>query len=181
MYYWSLNLIFKLKLKSRNWKVQYGHQAAILKVTLVKSNRLLSIYTSTCNVLLKFALDIQSLTEVKSPETDKSNMAARRPFWKWPLWKSKDFGPWPQTTCTLNLKLKFQSKLKLLSRNHVTHRVRIPKNPIWLPGDHFESDHRENSPVTQTTPEPTLLSWGGWPRKKIPLTPGHTASPVLWR
>ena len=28
--------------------------------------------------------------------------------------------------------------------------------------------HRENSPVTQTTPEPTLLSWGGWPRKKFP-------------
>ena len=28
------------------------------------------------------------------------------------------------------------------------------------------SDHRENSPVTQTTPEPTLLSWGGRPREK---------------
>ena len=27
-------------------------------------------------------------------------------------------------------------------------------------------DHRENSPVTQTTPQPTLLSWGGWPREK---------------
>ena len=26
--------------------------------------------------------------------------------------------------------------------------------------------HKENSPVTQTTPEPTLLSWGGWPREK---------------
>ena len=26
--------------------------------------------------------------------------------------------------------------------------------------------HRENSPVTQTTPEPTLLSWGGWPCEK---------------
>ena len=26
--------------------------------------------------------------------------------------------------------------------------------------------HRENSPVTQTTPEPTLLSWGVWPREK---------------
>ena len=28
------------------------------------------------------------------------------------------------------------------------------------------SIHRENSPVTQTTPEPTLFSWGGWPREK---------------
>ena len=26
--------------------------------------------------------------------------------------------------------------------------------------------HRENSPVTQTTPEPTVLTWGGWPREK---------------
>ena len=24
----------------------------------------------------------------------------------------------------------------------------------------------ENSPITQTTPEPTLLSWGGWPLEK---------------
>ena len=28
--------------------------------------------------------------------------------------------------------------------------------------------HRENSPVTQTTPEPTLSSLGGWPREKSP-------------
>ena len=40
-------------------------------------------------------------------------------------------------------------------------------------------NHRENSPVTQRTPEPTLLSWGGWPRKKFSPTPGHTASLVL--
>ena len=41
--------------------------------------------------------------------------------------------------------------------------------------------HRENSPVTQTTPEPTLLSWGGWPREKFAPNPGHTANPVLLR
>ena len=36
---WSLKLIFKanLKLESRNQKIQYGHQAAILKVTSLKS------------------------------------------------------------------------------------------------------------------------------------------------
>ena len=39
--------------------------------------------------------------------------------------------------------------------------------------------YKENSPITQTTPEPTLLFWGGWPREKIFPTPGHTASPVL--
>ena len=45
--------------------------------------------------------------------------------------------------------------------------------------------HRENnSPVSQITPEPTLLSWGGWPHEKIPPpphthTPSHDAKPSL--
>ena len=42
--------------------------------------------------------------------------------------------------------------------------------------------HRENSSVTQTTPEPTLsrLIWGGWPReKKTPLA--TLPNPVLSR
>ena len=46
--------------------------------------------------------------------------------------------------------------------------------------------HWENSSVTQTIPEPTLLSLGGWPREKSPPPPppptlGHTVSPVLSR
>ena len=63
--YWSLDwkFIAKLKLESRNRNIQYGHQAAILKVTLVKIHRLLSIPTG--NVLLKFGLDIQSQTKVR--------------------------------------------------------------------------------------------------------------------
>ena len=127
MCYWNLDFIFnaKLKLESGNWKMQYGHQAAILKVTLVKIDRLFS--THTCNLLQKFGLDIQSHTKVKSPETGKSNMAARQPFWKWHHWKSTGFGPWPQTTCIWNFKLKFQSKLELCSENHATHRVQIQK------------------------------------------------------
>ena len=58
----SLDLIFKanLKLESRNWKLQYGRQAAILKMTSLKINRLYSLYTS--NVQLNFELDIQSQT-----------------------------------------------------------------------------------------------------------------------
>ena len=33
--------------------------------------------------------------------------------------------------------------------------------------DQYGEDYlRENSPIIQTTPEPTLLSWGGWPRDK---------------
>ena len=39
--------------------------------------------------------------------------------------------------------------------------------------------HRENSPVTQSTPEPTLLSWGRWPCEKNSPTPGHIANTIL--
>ena len=39
--------------------------------------------------------------------------------------------------------------------------------------------HRENSPVTQTSPEPTLLSWGGGPREKIPPYPWPHGKPGL--
>ena len=40
------------------WKIQYGHQVAILKMTLLKMDKLLPIYISI--VLLKFRIDIQS-------------------------------------------------------------------------------------------------------------------------
>ena len=39
--------------------------------------------------------------------------------------------------------------------------------------------HRENSPVTQTTPEPTLLSWGGLPRGNFPPHPRPHSKPAL--
>ena len=64
--HWSLELIFKakLKLESGNQKLQYGHQAAILKVTSLKIIRLLPIYISI--VPLKFVVDIQSQTKVRA-------------------------------------------------------------------------------------------------------------------
>ena len=49
-------------------------------------------------------------------------MAAKRPFWKWRHWKSIGSCLWPPSTCRWNLKLKFQSKLDLCSRNHVVYR-----------------------------------------------------------
>ena len=49
-------------LESGNKKIQNAQQVAILKVTYLKINRLLSIHSS--NVLLKFGLDIQSQTKV---------------------------------------------------------------------------------------------------------------------
>ena len=49
--------------ESRNQKIQYGHQAAILKMTLQKIHRLLPIYISI--VPLEFEVDIQSQTKVR--------------------------------------------------------------------------------------------------------------------
>ena len=49
--------------ESGNRKIQYGHQAAILKMTLLKINRLLPIYINI--VPLKFEVDIQSQTKVR--------------------------------------------------------------------------------------------------------------------
>ena len=62
--------------------------------TLFKITRILSTHIHMCNVLLKFDLDIQSQINVKSPETEKSNMATRQPFWKWHLWKSIGLFTW---------------------------------------------------------------------------------------
>ena len=64
-------------------------------------------------------------------------MATRRPFWKWPRWKSISFCLWPPSTCIRSLKLKFQSKLDLHPGNLVTYRDQKPKNLIWPPGGHF--------------------------------------------
>ena len=84
-------------------------------------------------------------------------MAARRPFWKWHRQKSIGFCLWPPSTCTENLKLKFQSKLDLCSGNHAAYRVKKPKNPIWPLGGHFENDVAENE-ETQCATFP--IDWG---------------------
>ena len=147
----------------------------------LKINRFLPIYISI--LPLKFGVDIQSQTKV-SPETKKSNMAARQPFWKWHRWKSIGSYPYIQVLCHLSLELIFEAKLKLesgnqkiqygclasilkltlLKINQLLHiyisivllkfgvdiqsqsKVRVwkPKNPIWPPGGHFESDVAEN-------------------------------------
>ena len=52
-----------------------------------------------------------------SPESEKSNMATRRPFWKWRQCKSIDFYPYTQRLCYWTLELIFKAKLKLESRN----------------------------------------------------------------
>ena len=90
----------------------------------LKINRLLPIYISI--VPLKFGVYIQSQTKV-SPETKKSNMATRQPFWKWRQCKSIGFCLWSPSTRIWSLKLKFQSKLDLHAGNHATYRVQKRK------------------------------------------------------
>ena len=52
-----------------------------------------------------------------SPESEKSNMANRRPFWKWRQCKSIDFYPYSQRLCYWTLELIFKAKLKVESGN----------------------------------------------------------------
>ena len=114
-------------------------------MTLLKINRLLLIYISI--VPLKFEVDIQSQSKVRVRKPKNSNMAARRPFWKWHRWKSIGFCLWPPSTCVWNLKLKFQSKLELCSGNHVVYRQtdgQTDRRTRWI----------------QYTPPPTSLGGG---------------------
>ena len=58
---------------------------------------------TTINMHMKFEIEIPKQTWLmlqkpcclQSPETEKSNMATRRPFWKWHCWKS--IGSYPYT------------------------------------------------------------------------------------
>ena len=123
--YWSLDLIFsaKLKLDSRNKKIQYGCQTAILKVTQLKINRLWPM--ATHNMHMKFEIEIpkqsrvtlQKPCQLQSPDTEKSNIATRLPFWKWHCWKSIDVFPYTQVMCQWSLDSIFKAKLKLKSGN----------------------------------------------------------------
>ena len=96
---WNLKLKFqsKLNLRSGNHAAytvqkpinQYGHQAAILKMTLLKINRLLPIYTSIGP--LKFRVHIQSQTTVGVWKTKQGKsegfescdwpIVRKRPIW----------------------------------------------------------------------------------------------------
>ena len=115
----------KLKLESGNLKIQYDHQAAILKVTSLKINRLLPMIT--INMHMKFEIEIPKQTwltlrkpcHLQSPETEKTNMAARRPFWKWRCWKSIGSYPYTRVLCRWSSKLIFKAKVKLESGNQI--------------------------------------------------------------
>ena len=108
------------------------------EVTYLKINRLWPMPIN--NMHMKFEIQIPKKPWVllwkpchlQSPDTEQSNMAARRPFWMWHCWKSIGFFP-----CILPIYRLLPSQSKII-------RVWKPKNPIWLPGGHFESDIAEN-------------------------------------
>ena len=94
--YWIFKT--KLKLESGNRKIQYACQVAILKVTSLKINRLLSI--ATCNIW-NLKLKFQNKLELRPcrPQTDRQT--DRRTRWiqydphlpsRW-----KSLSPFPQT------------------------------------------------------------------------------------
>ena len=92
-------------------------------MTSLKINRLLPI--TTINMRIKFEIEIPKQTwltlrkpcHLQSPETEKSNMATRRPFWKWRCWKSIGSYPYTYVLCHWSLKLIFKAKVNLESGN----------------------------------------------------------------
>ena len=86
----------------------------------LKNNRLIPIHINILP-LKYFATEVWSWyiqSQIKvSLETKKSNMATRRPFWKWRPWKSIGSYPYIQVLCHLSLELIFKVKLKLESGN----------------------------------------------------------------
>ena len=100
-----MHMKFETEIPKQTWvTLLKACQAAILKLTLLKINRLLPIYTSI--VPLKLGVDIQSQTKDTVWKPKKNNMATKRQFWKWCRWKSIGFCLWPPLTCIRNLKLK---------------------------------------------------------------------------
>ena len=73
--------------------IQCGHQAAILKVTSLKISSLWLKAINNMHMKLKNEIwkqiwvTLQKPCHLQCPDTEKCNMAARRPFGKWHRWK----------------------------------------------------------------------------------------------
>ena len=131
--HWNMEFVFKakLKLESGNQKIQYGCQAAILKLTSLKINRLLLIST----VPLKFGVDFQDQTKVRvwNPKIQYGRQAA---ILKLMSLKINRLLPIYISIVSLKFWVDVHSQMKV--------RVWKPKIPKWPPGGHFESDVVEN-------------------------------------
>ena len=80
---------------------------------------------TTINRHMKFEIEIPKQTwltlrkpsRLQTSETEKSNLATRRPFWKWRRWKSIGSYPYTWVLCCWSLELILKAKLKLESGN----------------------------------------------------------------
>ena len=92
---------------------------------------------TTINMHMKFEIEIPKQTRLtlrktchlQSPETKKSNMATRRPFWKRRCWKSIGSYPYTWGWCPWSLKLIFKAKVKLESGNQKFNMA--ARRPFW--------------------------------------------------
>ena len=100
---------------------------------------------TTINMHMKFEIEIPKQTwltsrkpcHLQSPETEKSNMAARRPFWKWRCWKSIGSYPYTLVLCRWSLKLMFKAKVKLESGNQ---KIQYGRQAAILKGTSLKID-----------------------------------------
>ena len=99
----------------------------------LKINRLLPVYISI--LPLKFGVDIQSQTKV-SPETKRFQYGRPAAILKVTSLKINRLLPIDVSIVPLKFGVDIQSHIKV--------RVRKPKDPIWLPGGHFEITIAEN-------------------------------------
>ena len=121
----NMHMKFEIEIPKQTW------------LTLRKPCHLQSPETEKSNMAARRPFwKMTLLKNLQSPETEKSNMAARRPFWKMTLLKINRLLPIYISIVPLKFEVDIQSQSKV--------RVRKPKNPIWPPGYHFESDVAEN-------------------------------------
>ena len=115
--------------------IQFGCQAAILKVTSLKINRLLPIYIYISIVPLNFGVDIQSRTKVRVRK-QKIQYGRLAAMLKLTFLKINRLLHIYLSIVPVKFGVDIQGQTKV--------RVKKPKNLIWPPGGHFESDVPED-------------------------------------
>ena len=161
MCYWSLEsiLIAKLKLKSGNWKIQYGWQAAILKVTSLKINQLWPMATNTMH--MKFEIEILKQTWFTLQKPCKL---------QGPATKSIQYGC---QVAILEVTLRKINRLLPIATNnmHIKFEIEIPKQtsvtlqkPCYLQMDGWTDGPRDgwaDGQIMWIQSNPHQLRWAG--------------------
>ena len=114
-----------------------------------------------------YTLETMPTTEFRYWKIQYSHQAA--PFSKWHCWKSLGFFPYTQLMCRWSLNMIFKAKLKL---------VRKPKNLIWSPGGHYESDIAENQQDSAHMHKQHVHEIWNWNSKAILSYAPETMSPT---